>query len=53
MMNNDNEINSEDVLFSEPEPWEAWETKLVLGCIGIGIVGLMILGWLVNIFILV
>ncbi len=53
MMADSNEINSEDAIFSAPEPWETWETKLVLGCIGIGIAGLIILGWLVNKFILV
>lgn len=51
-MDNNNEIRSEEALFTEPEPWESWETKLVLWCIGIGIAGLLILGWLVNISIL-
>ena len=45
---NENEINSKESLFSDPEPWESWETALVTWCIGIGIVGLFILGWLVN-----
>ena len=45
---NKNEINSKESLFSDPEPWESWETALVTWCIGIGIVGLFILGWLVN-----
>ena len=36
----------------EAEPWEPWETKLVLYSIGIGIVVLVIGGWLVNHFIL-
>ena len=49
---NDNEINSEESLFSDPEPWESWETSLVMWCIGIGVVGLIILGWLVNTLIL-
>ncbi|MCK5498274.1 MAG: hypothetical protein KAI77_03690 [Gammaproteobacteria bacterium] len=49
---NENEINSEESLFSDPEPWESWETTLVMWCIGIGIVGLIILGWLVNTLIL-
>ncbi len=49
---NENEINSEDSLFSEPEPWEPWETALVLWCIGLGIVGLIVLGWLVNMLLL-
>ena len=49
---NDDEINSEESLFSDPEPWESWETSLVMWCIGIGVVGLIILGWLVNTLIL-
>jgi len=49
---NDHDIKSEDSLFSDPESWESWETALVLWCIGIGIAGLIILGWLVNTFIL-
>ncbi len=49
---NDNKIQSEDSLFSDPEPWESWETALVFWCISIGIVGLIILGWLVNTLIL-
>ncbi len=48
----DHDIESEDSLFSDPEPWEAWETALVMWCIGAGVVGLVILGWLVNTFIL-
>lgn len=49
---NDHDIKSDDSLFSDPEPWESWESALVMWCIGIGIVGLIILGWLVNTFIL-
>lgn len=49
---NENEINLEESLFSDPEPWESWETSLVMWCIGIGVVGLIILGWLVNTLIL-
>ncbi len=49
---NENEINSQESLFSDPEPWESWETALVVWCIGIGIVGLIILAWLVNTLIL-
>lgn len=41
-----------DALHGAPEPWEPWETKLVAGCIGIGLVGLVVLGWLVDRFIL-
>lgn len=35
-----------------PEPWERWETSLVLGSLGVGVVGLVLLGWLVDRFIL-
>ncbi len=49
---NEDEIKSQESLFSDPEPWESWETSLVVWCISIGIVGLIILGWLVNTFIL-
>lgn len=34
------------------EPWEQWETQLVTWSLGIGIVGLVILGVLVDAFIL-
>jgi hypothetical protein len=42
----------EEALAGEPEPWEAWETGLVLGSIGVGLLGLIVLGWLVDRFIL-
>ena len=35
-----------------PEPWERWETSLVLGSLLLGCVGLVLLGWLVARFIL-
>jgi hypothetical protein len=34
------------------EEWATWETKLCLWSLGIGIVGLVVLGLLVNTFIL-
>ena len=37
-----------DELFTNPEPWESWESKLVLGSIIIGFIGLIILGILIN-----
>jgi len=49
---NEHEIESEGSLFSSPEPWEPWESALVWWCIGIGVAGLVVLGWLVNRFIL-
>ncbi len=39
-------------LFTHPEPWENWESKLIIGSILLAIVGLTILGILINIFIL-
>jgi len=35
-------------LFTNPEPWEAWESKLVVWSIAIAIIGLAILGLLIN-----
>ena len=48
----DDRRQTEEPLFSDPEPWEGWETALVTWCIGLGIAGLVILGWLVNTLIL-
>jgi hypothetical protein len=42
----------DDALSGVPEPWEPWETRLVLGSIAVGLVGLVLLGWLVARFIL-
>jgi hypothetical protein len=42
----------DDALSGAPEPWESWETSLVLGSIAVGFVGLVLLGWLVARFIL-
>lgn len=41
-----------DALSAPPEPWEAWETALVLGSIGMGVLALLALGWAVTRFIL-
>jgi hypothetical protein len=41
-----------EALSGPPEAWEPWETQLVLGSLVLGIVGLVVLGWLVNRFIL-
>lgn len=51
MANAEPEVHQE-ALLGEPEPWEPWETQLVTWCLGLGIVGLVILGTLINIFIL-
>jgi hypothetical protein len=39
-------------LMAEPEPWERWETRLVLGSIALGVGGLLVLGWLIARFVL-
>lgn len=46
------ETAGQNALSGQPEPWEPWETKLVLGSIAVGAVGLVLLGWLVDRFIL-
>ena len=43
---------SEDALSGAPEPWERWETSLVVGSLTAGLLGLVLLGWLVDRFIL-
>jgi hypothetical protein len=42
----------EEALAGTPEPWEPWETSLVVGSLAAGLVGLMLLGWLVDRFVL-
>ena len=42
----------DDALSGEPEGWEYWETGLVLGSIAVGAIGLVVLGWAVDRFIL-
>ena len=46
------EFEALEVEIDECEPWEAWETKLVTYSIGLGIAGLVVMGTLVNAFIL-
>ncbi len=41
-----------EVAIDAPEPWEPFETQLVSWSIGIGIAGLIVLGTLVNIYLL-
>ncbi len=43
---------ADEALSGTPEPWEHWETVLVLASIGVGLLGLVLLGWLVTRFIL-
>jgi len=45
-------VASAEALLGEAEPWEDWETKLVVGSIGIAVVGLIVLGILINMFVL-
>lgn len=51
-MTNEEESRSAEALLGEAEPWESWETKLVTWSIGLAIVGLIVLGWLINTYIL-
>jgi hypothetical protein len=37
---------------TDPEAWEPWETTLVALSLALGVAGLLLLGWLVNRFIL-
>lgn len=46
------ELVSAEELLGEAEPWESWETKLVTYSIGIAIIGLVVLGFLINTYIL-
>ena len=39
---------NEKSIFTSPEPWEKWESKLVIYSILIGIAGLVVLGALIN-----
>ena len=41
-----------EVSIDAPEPWEPFETQLVVWSIGIGVAGLIILGTLINLYIL-
>ncbi len=48
----DQEQKSAQALLGEAEPWEPWETQLVGWSIGIGLAGLVVLGFLINAFLL-
>jgi cytochrome b561 len=39
-------------LSGTPEPWERWETSLVLISIGTGLLALLLLGWVVDRYLL-
>ena len=53
-MKKQHESTSPDLedLFTNPEPWEPWESKLVFGSIAIAILGLVILAVLIRMFVL-
>ena len=42
----------DDTFSGAAETWERWESVLVLSSIALGLVGLAVLGWLVDRFIL-
>lgn len=48
----DAERRSAEALLGEPESWESWETQLMVWSIGLGLAGLVVLGVLINKFIL-
>lgn len=48
----EDEKHSTESLLGEPEPWESWESKLIAACLITAIIGLVLLGWLIHIFIL-
>jgi len=49
---NFDKVEANESALGEPEPWEAWETQLCLWSLFIGIGGLVVLGTLINIFLL-
>jgi hypothetical protein len=51
-MENPDQLLSNHSILGEPEPWESWETSLCLWSIGIAIVALIVLGVLVDLFLL-
>lgn len=48
----DTDLEGTDLEIDSPEPWEPFETQLVGWSIGIGVVGLVVFGILVNIYVL-
>ena len=46
------EVPSPELSMDAPEPWADWETRLCLWSLGLGFAGLVVLGVLVNVFIL-
>jgi hypothetical protein len=52
MNEHEQQLVGAEALAGEPEAWEPWETRLVVGSLAIGTAGLIVLGWLVDRFIL-
>ncbi len=46
------DLEGADVALGDPEPWEPWETQLVVWSLGIGLVALVVLGVIINLTIL-
>ena len=46
------EIHPDELYSSQPEAWAEWETRLILYSLAIGIGGLVVLGALINLFLL-
>jgi hypothetical protein len=51
-IDDDAAASGSEALAGEPETWEPWETRLVVWSIAVGAAGLVVLGWLVDRFIL-
>lgn len=45
-------MDMDETVLGEPEPWAPWETRLVLWSLALGVAGLVLLGLLVNAFLL-
>jgi len=45
-------MDMDETVLGDPEPWAPWETRLVLWSLAIGGAGLVVLGLLVNAFLL-
>jgi hypothetical protein len=49
---NDSNDETQNAFSSTAEDWEPWETTLVVLSLALGVAGLVVLGWLVDRFIL-
>ena len=52
MSENKGTNNEMEQLFTHPEAWEAWESKLVVWSIIAAVLALVVLGIIINMFIL-